>query len=84
MWLRSSTLAVTVCWVPPIPTTRSTTGRAFPDFELPDLTRVMLLIGPAPISAASEVSMLVLVAPVSDFASADRDPLVPLTTTSSM
>ena len=46
---------------------------------LPDLTRVMLLIGPAPISAASEVSILVRVAPVSDLAMTDFEPLVPVT-----
>jgi len=45
----------------------------------------MLLIGPAPISAAAScVSMLVRVAPVSDFASACVDPEVPVTTTSSI
>ena len=58
--------------------------QALPPFTLPDLTRVMLLIGPAPISAASWVSMLVRVAPVSDFASACVEPEVPVTTTSSM
>jgi len=67
-----------------MPMTRSTTGRAFPDLTLPDFTRVMLLIGPAPMSAARPVSMLVRVAPVSDLAFTCFEPLVPLTMTSSM
>jgi len=44
----------------------------------------MLLIGPAPIVAASWVSMLVRPAPVSDFAMTVSEPLVPETTTSSV
>jgi hypothetical protein len=84
MWLRSSMLAATVWRSPPTPTTTSTTGRDSAALELPDFTRVMVRIGPAPIAAATSVSMLVRAAPVSNVARTDSDPVVPLTTTSSV
>jgi len=62
----------------------STTGREVPDLELPDRTVVMLVIGPAPISAASAVSMLVRAAPVSDLATTRSVREVPETSTSSV
>ena len=84
MWLRSSMFAATVCWWPPIPMTRSTTGRARPSRVLPVRTRETVWMGPAPISAASRRSMLVRAAPVSAFATTVRVPPVPVTTTCSV
>src|SRR6056297_1153071 len=82
MWLLSSTFAATVWRCPPTPMT--TIGRTLLRFELPDRTRILLLIGPAPTSAARLVSMLVRVAPVSDLATTVLESLVPLTITSSV